>query len=210
LSTASLQQYKYSLKMTGGKSIPALAHDLTTAYGSAPALKARQAVTSCTTTTPGLDNGNMAASTARLTNAAGEYGSEFETQSIAAASDYGSDTGFEDIDEDSILAGVLDTIKVVRPAERGRVLPSIEFEEGEREDEDHDADGFVQIHRPTLLRVARGKDEGMGSASANRDIQSSPLREQSALEVEYDERSRRAWSGTSTMNDITACLIAPD
>jgi exonuclease V len=196
--------------MSGGVSICALAHDLTTARESAPALKARQTIATYTTTTRGLDNGNMAASAAQLTNAAGEYGSEFETQSTAAVSDYGSDTGFEDIDEDSILAGVLDTIKAVQPAERGRVLPSIEFEEGEREDEDHDADGFVQIHRPTRLRVARGKDEGMGSANAKRDIQSSSLREQSALEVEYDERSRRAWSGTSTMNDIAACLVAPD
>jgi exonuclease V len=196
--------------MLGEELICALAHDLTTARGSAPALKARQAIATCTKTTPRLDNGNMAASTAQLINVAGEYGSEFETHSAAAVSDYGSDAGFEDIDEDSILAGVLDTIKAVKPAERGRVLPSIEFEEGEHEDEDHDADGFVQIHRPTLLRVGRGKDEGMGSANANRNIPSSPLRDQSALEVEYDERSRRAWSGTSIANDMTACLITPD
>lgn len=152
----------------------------------------------------------MAASSAQLINATSEYGSETEIHSVAALSDYGSDTGFEDIDEDLILAGVLDTIKVVKPAERGRVLPSIEFGEGEREDEDHDAHGFVQRHRPTLLRVARGKDESMGSANAKRHVQSSPVREQTALEVEYDERSRRAWSGALALNDVTACLAALD
>jgi exonuclease V len=53
----------------------------------------------------------------------------------------------------------------------------------------------VQIHRPTVLRVAKGKRSV--DADAQRDIQSSPMRGCKALEVEYDERSRRAWSGTS-------------
>jgi hypothetical protein len=104
------------------------------------------------------------------------------TTGADAVSDYGSDIGLEDFDEDTILADALCTIQAARPpaAERGTVLPSIEFEEGEREDEEQHVDG-----RPTLLRVAK---DGHG-------IQSSPLRE--TLEVEYDARSRRAWSGTS-------------
>jgi hypothetical protein len=89
--------------------------------------------------------------TAQLTS---EYGSNVETPAATALSDYGSDTGFEDIDEDTILADVLQTIQSVKPAKKSRILPSIEFEEGEREDEDHVVDSFVQIHQPALLRVA--------------------------------------------------------
>jgi len=139
----------------------------------------------------------MAASTAQPMNPPSEYGSDVEIPSVAAVSDYGSDTGFEDIDEDTILAGVLETIQTARPTERSRVLPSIEFEEGEREDEDQDVDGFVQVHRPTLLRVAKTSDKVTSTAptGTRREIQSSPLRGHEPLEVEYDERSRRTWSG---------------
>ncbi|KAH3903836.1 hypothetical protein HBI56_236580 [Parastagonospora nodorum] len=138
----------------------------------------------------------MAASTAQPMNPPSEYGSDVEIPSVAAVSDYGSDTGFEDIDEDTILAGVLETIQTARPTARSRVLPSIEFEEGEREDEDQDVDGFVQVHRPTLLRVAKARDKATSVAPAGtrREMQSSPLRGHETLEVEYDERSRRAWS----------------
>jgi hypothetical protein len=55
------------------------------------------------------------------------------TTGADAVSDYGSDIGLEDFDEDTILADALCTIQAARPpaAERGTVLPSIEFEEGE-------------------------------------------------------------------------------
>jgi exonuclease V len=184
-------------------SICARPHDLTTGREGAPALEARQAIATLTTTTPRRDNGNMAASTAQLISTASEYGSDVEIGSVAALSDYGSDFGFDDILEgDTILADVLDTIKVAKPADKDRVLPSIEFEEGEREDEDHDVDGFVQIHRPTLLRVAKRKDKSIGTVDARRDVQSSPMRKHEVLEVEYDERSRRAWSGTLICDEM--------
>lgn len=125
------------------------------------------------------------------------YGSDADFPSIASASDYGSDVDLEDID-DTILANALDTIHEGRKTEKSAVLPSIEFEEGEREDEEHDVDGFVQIHRPTVLRVAKGKQRSARSVDTQRDLQSSPVRE-CALEVEYDERSRRAWSGMSLL-----------
>ena len=111
------------------------------------------------------------------------------------ASEYGSDI---DIDDDTILADAFDTIRDAAQTQKSIVLPSIEFEEGEREDEEQDVDGFVQVHRPTVLRVIKGKRSV--DADTQRDIQSSPMRERKALEVEYDERSRRAWSGTSTKN----------
>jgi exonuclease V len=107
-----------------------------------------------------------------------------------AGSDYGSDIGFEDIEEDTLLADALGTINNARPTEKSAALPSIEFEEGEREDEDEDEDGqqhvggLVQVHRPTLLRVAKDSVQG------------------SAREVEYDERSRPRWSGTSRLAHV--------
>jgi exonuclease V len=140
--------------------------------------------------------------TAQLTS---EYGSNVETPAATALSDYGSDTGFEDIDEDTILADVLQTIQSVKPAKKSRILPSIEFEEGEREDEDHVVDSFVQIHQPALLRVAKSKTEGADPVDTQRDFQNFPIRQQEALEVKYDERSRRVWSGTSTSKDMKAC-----
>jgi exonuclease V len=169
-------------------------HDLTTGCGSAPYLKTRYATP--TTSTPRPGNGTMAASTAQPVNTASEYGSDVEIRSVAALSDYGSDIGLDDIDEDAILADVLDVIKDTRPVEKGCVLPSIEFEEGEHEDEEQDVDGFVQIHRPTRLRVAKEKRDNIKPVDTQRAIQSSPLREDEVLEVEYDERSRRTWSGT--------------
>lgn len=125
------------------------------------------------------------------------YGSDVDIHSIASISDYGSDVDLDDVD-DTILADVLDTVQQGRAAEKSAVLPSIEFEGGEGEDEDEDeeqhVDGFVQIHRPTVLRVAKGKQRSAGDDDTWRPAQSSPVRER-ALEVEYDERSRRAWSG---------------
>lgn len=120
------------------------------------------------------------------TTATSEYGSDVDLRSVAALSDYGSDTGFDDIDEGTILADALFTIEQARPSGKGAVLPSIEFEEGEREDEEQDVAGVVQIHGPTLLRLAKGKQPG-------RDVQSSPGRQ--TLEVEYESRMRRAFSG---------------
>lgn len=157
----------------------------------APSLSASRA-TPTTTTTLRLNYGTMAAPPAQLTTTASEYGSDLDIQSITSLSDYGSDIGLEDLDEDTILADVLDTINEQAKTEKSAVLPSIEFEEGEREDEEQDVDGFVQIHRPAMLRVAKGK---RASIDAQRGVQSSPMRERQALEVEYDERSRRSWSG---------------
>lgn len=138
----------------------------------------------------------MAAPTAQLTSTASEYGSDIDI-AVTALSDYGSDIGLEDLDEDTLLAGAFESIVAARPAERGRVLPSIEFEEGEREDEEEDVDGFVQVRQLARLRIARhgNGDARAGAQHAAQDVQSSPLREPAALEVEYDERSRRAWSG---------------
>jgi exonuclease V len=152
------------------------------------------------------DDGIMAASTAQLTNAISEYGSDVEIGSVAALSDYGSDIELDDIDEDSILADVLETIRVARPTEKDRVLPSVEFEAGELEDEDQNVGGGVQIHKPSLLRMAKGRVKSLEQGGSLRDVQSSPLRDVQALEVEYDERSRRAWSGTSARGDIESML----
>jgi len=129
--------------------------------------------------------------TPQLTKQASEYGSDFEIDSIATLSDYGSDI---DIDDDTILAHAFETIKQGAPADKGAVLPSVEFEEGEFEDEEQDVDGFVQIHKPALLRIAR-TTSGVDS-HAQIHTHSSPMRQRTALEVEYDEISRRAWSGT--------------
>lgn len=138
----------------------------------------------------------MAASHAQLTSPASEYGSDLDV-AVTAPSDYGSDIGLEDLDEDTLLAGALQSIAASRPTERDSVLPSIEFEEGEREDEEEDVDSFVQVHRPPRLRIAnhRHGHPSAGSVREAQDIQSSPVREPTALDVEYDERSRRAWSG---------------
>lgn len=127
----------------------------------------------------------MAAPNAQLTSTASEYGSDMDV-AVTAPSDYGSEIGLEDLDEDTLLAGALESIAASRPAERCAVLPSIEFEEGEREDEEDGVDGLVQVHQPPRLRIARHRN---GDASA------ASQREPTPLEVEYDERSRRAWSG---------------
>lgn len=125
-----------------------------------------------------------------------EYGSDIEYQIATAISDYGSDIALDDFDEDNLLADVLDSIKDTRPAERDAILPSLEFEGGELEDEEHVEDGFVQIHRLSGLRVAKSDDTSTAqSAAPQRDAQSSPPRRHEALEIEYDQRSRRAWSG---------------
>jgi exonuclease V len=167
------------------------ANDMTSRRESAPSLKARRAV--ATTRPPRPDDGTMAAPTTQLKTTGSEYGTDADVGSIAALSDYGSDIGF-DIDDDTILADALHTINSARPAEKTAVLPSIEFEEGEREDEAEEyVDGFVQVHRPTVLHVARGKRKNADAM----DVQNSPLRERTVLEVEYDERSRRVWSGAS-------------
>jgi exonuclease V len=181
----------YGMFLEEDISIPASTHDLTSTRESAPSLEARRPVATPTTSTPRPDHGIMAAPTAQLTNRASEYGSDIDIQSIATLSDYGSDI---DIDEDTILADAFDTLRDAAPSQKSAVFPSIEFEEGELEDEEQDVGGFVQIHRPTVLRVAKGKRSE--AEDVQRDIQSSPEQERTVLEVEYDERSRQAWSST--------------
>jgi hypothetical protein len=177
-------------------------HDLMTGRESAPDLKARRVIATSTAVAPQPDNGTMAAPTAQPTETASEYDTDAEIRSVTALSDYGSDIGLEDIDEVTILANVLNAIKEVKPADRSRILPSIEFEEGEREDQNED--GFVHIHQPTVLRVAQGKRRTTKQVDTLRYIQSSPPREPGALEVVHDQISRQSWSGTFTWNLATS------
>lgn len=141
------------------------------------------------------ENGKMVAPSAPVTHASSYYGSEGEIDinSIASMSDYGSEFDATELDEDTLLASTLDSITQQIPisTKKRSVLPSIEFEEGEIEDEDQD--DRVVVHKPSLLRVAKRDRRSASNANTRRDIQSSPVQE--ALEVEYDERSRRAWSG---------------
>ncbi|KAJ4383274.1 hypothetical protein N0V86_001319 [Didymella sp. IMI 355093] len=136
----------------------------------------------------------MAAPPAQVTHASSYYGSEVEVDvdSIASMSDYGSEFDATEIDEDTLLASTLNsfTQSIPRSRNKSSVLPSIEFEEGEVEDEDRD--DLVVVHKPSLLRVAKRDRRSAAKVEVRRDIQSSPVRQ--TLEVEYDERSRRAWS----------------
>lgn len=139
----------------------------------------------------------MAAPTVPVTHASSCYGSEVEidADSIASVSDYGSEIDVTELDEDTLLASTFDTLtqKLPRSFEKTSVLPSIEFEEGEAEDEDQE--DVVATHKPSLLRVARGHQRSAAFLEVHRDSRSSPVQE--TLEVEYDEQSRRAWSGVS-------------
>lgn len=137
----------------------------------------------------------MAAPSTPVTHASSYYGSEVEidVESIAAMSDYGSEFDATEIDEDTLLASTLDsfTQRIPQPTEKSSVLPSIEFEEGELEDEDHN--DIAVMHKPSLLRVAKKDQRSAAKVEVRNHTQSSPVRE--TLEVEYDERSRRTWSG---------------
>lgn len=143
----------------------------------------------------------MTAPTVQLTNQVGDYGSDIEIESVATLSDYGSDI---DIDDDILLASAFATIRGAAPLDRNAVLPSVEFEQGEIEDEEQDVEGFVHIHKPPVLRVAQGTKSAL--ANEQRNPQSSPIRDRCTLEVEYDERSRRAWSVISSLR--TTSLVS--
>lgn len=141
------------------------------------------------------EDDKMTAPSVPVTHAPSYYGSkvEIDVNSIHAMSDYGSEFDATEINEDALLASTLDSMiqHIPRTAQKSSVLPSIEFEEGEVEDEDHD--DLVVVHKPTLLRMAKRDRRGTAKVEVARDVRSSPVRE--TLEVEYDERSRRAWSG---------------
>ncbi|KZM26136.1 single-stranded DNA 5'-3' exodeoxyribonuclease [Ascochyta rabiei] len=138
----------------------------------------------------------MPAPSVPVTYASSYYGSEVDVDvdvlSVASMSDYGSEFDATDINEDALLASTLDSIAQHRPSatDKGVLLPSIEFEQGEVEDEDHD--DLVVVHKPSLLRVAKKDRRSARHTNTRRHVQSSPMRD--TLEVEYDERSRRAWS----------------
>ncbi|RMZ73002.1 defects in morphology 1 [Pyrenophora seminiperda CCB06] len=184
--------YPVHVVLQHNPSIGVPANDLTSTRESAPPVEARRTLATPITSTPVLDHVIMALPTPQMAKRASEYGSDIHVNSIATLSDYGSDI---DIDDDTILAD-FGTTKQGVPTERSLVLPSVEFEQGEIKDEDEyeeqDLDGFVQIHKPVLLRVAKGTT-GVDT-NAQRNTQSSPIRQPTALEVEYDERSRRLWS----------------
>ena len=149
----------------------------------------------------------MAAPSVPVTHAPSYYGSEVEidVDSVPAMSDYGSEFDATEIDEDTLLVSTLDSITqhIPRTAEKSSILPSIEFEGGEVEDEDHH--DIVVVHKPSLLRAAKRDRRGAAKVEVARDIQSSPVRE--TLEVEYDERSRRAWSGRLLHNRLLCNLM---
>lgn len=149
------------------------------------------------------EDGKMAASPASVTHAPSYYGSEVEVDvnSIPSMSDYGSEFDATEINEDTLLVSTLGstTQTVSRTIQKSSALPSIEFEEGEVEDEDHD--DLVVVHKPSLLRVAKRNRRGAAKVEVATDIESSPVR--ATLEVEYDERSRRAWSG-AWLHNLTA------
>jgi exonuclease V len=134
----------------------------------------------------------MATISQEVTHSSSHYGSDIDVDSV---SDYGSEFDATEIDEDALLADVLDSIAKKTPQnnEKQNILPSIEFEEGEAEDGDYDSPG----HRPATLRVARSDIRSTGVVQASHDIQRSPARRRGSttLEVEYDEPSRRTWSG---------------
>lgn len=150
-------------------------------------LRARLVATRATTVTPPPHHGTMATPLAQLAKVASEYGSDVDMQSVASLSDYGSDISLGHVDEDSALVGGLDTIQQGGSTEKGAALPSIEFKEGEREDEEQHVDGRVQKHVPALLRVGKGR----------RDIQCSPLKDEDAPGF------RRASRGASCMSEYT-------
>lgn len=174
-------------------------HDLTSRE-SAPRKSRPSFATPADTTIAATDppkDGNMAASFVPVKHTSSYYGSEVEidVDSVASMSDYGSEFDATEIDDDTLLASTLGSItqNLPRSTQKSPVLPSIEFEEGEVEDEDQD--DLVVVHKPSLLRVAKKDKRNTVGIEPPRDIQSSPTRE--TLEVEYDERSRRAWSGAS-------------
>ena len=136
----------------------------------------------------------MAAPSVSVTHTSSYYGSEVEidAESPASVSDYGSEFDATELNEDTLLATALDSLTESLPGvvKKTSVLPSVEFQEGEAEDEDEDEKDVV-IHKPSRLRMS--KRHRRGAEPLRRDLQSSPVQE--TLEVEYDERSRRAWSG---------------
>ena len=182
-----------------------MAHDGINRRENAPVPEARQTTTATArthpTSTPPPGHGIMAAPDGQLMNRAGDCGSDVDIESIATLSDYGSDIDVNDI----LLANALDTIAGAVPLDKSAVLPSLEFEHGELEDEEQDVDGFVQIHRPSVLRVTQSPSSALVGTQAG--PQSSPVRERSTLEVEYDEISRRAWSGESKHRHSNPCRL---
>jgi exonuclease V len=104
-----------------------------------------------------------------------DYGSEIDTHSIVALSDYGSDIDVDDVDEDTLVGSVLEQIAARAP--KTAVYPSIETQDTlARRDE------AAVLHTP--------------ERPALRWAHSSPARRRRALvELEYDVRSRRAFSG---------------
>jgi exonuclease V len=146
-------------------------------------------------TTAPPENGKMVALPVPVTHTSSYYGSEvdLDVNSGASMSDYGSEFDATEINEDTLLASTLDSIARNLPTstEKSSVLPSIEFEEGETEEEGQD--DLIVVHNSFLLRVAERDRRSAGNIETRRNIQSSPMRE--TLEVKYDERSRRAWSG---------------
>lgn len=127
---------------------------------------------------------------------------EIDAEALASVSDYGSEFDATELNETTLLASTLDspTQELPRSADKASVLPSIEFEEGEGEDEDRDD---VVTQKSSLLRMSKRHQRSNQTPHTRRDLQSSPIR--ATLEVEYDEQSRRAWSGASRLrqpNDL--------
>lgn len=122
--------------------------------------------------------------------------SRLDAQSVISLSDYGSDTAFDDLGDDGTLVVAFNPSQQDLPDANTTALPSrIEWEASEKEveEEEQDVDGFVPVRCPTAPPVADNKSRVPTTLAQH--VQSSPVHEREALEVEYDPRSRRAWSG---------------
>lgn len=122
----------------------------------------------------------------------GELASDVDHRSVISLSDYGSDVDFDDVDEDTILANVLDTIR--KKANFGDVNHLILNEDEDRRDGNHHQDADNSAQSSTMVAVATRKRKNP-NVDVQRNDQSAFIHQPEAMEVDCNRRSRQSFSG---------------
>ncbi|OAL45104.1 hypothetical protein IQ07DRAFT_604601 [Pyrenochaeta sp. DS3sAY3a] len=136
----------------------------------------------------------------------GELASDVDPRSVISLSDYGSDVDFDDVDEDTILANVLDTIR--KKANFGDVNQLILNEAEDRRDGNHHEDADNPAQSSTMVAVATRKRKNP-KVDVQTHEQSTFIYQPGAMEVDRNKTLRHSFSVSleeqkSSKGDLTS------
>lgn len=132
----------------------------------------------------------------------GELAPDIDPRSVISLSDYGSDIDFDDVDEDTILANVLDTIR--RKANFGDVNKVFLNEAEDPRDGNHRQDVDISTQLSTMVAVAT-RTRKAATVDVQSSFQSPSGHQPDGMEVDCNKTSRQPFTSKSGHHRNSSC-----